>query len=322
MLGTLSVVFIGGSVAAASLLQSYPLLGGQALRFAVAAVVLFAYGLMSRHRFRLPTGREWVWLMLLALCGMSGYGVMLVHATSVTEPGNVGVAIGAAPLCIVLVRSLQTRSKPGVRLVVGAAIVLAGTAVAQVSANGGLQWSLEGLFWSFAVLLGAASITLVGAPVVATLGPYSVTTYGCTIAAVILLGTSAGIQAVTGAVMLRLTNSTELGALAFLAVGVTVLTMLLWYGAMSRLGAARTGLFSGLVPFASLFSVVIVGTGTITHVQLIGAGLVLIGVLIGLSSRQWPTLVDGRDDRRELVAQRHEALDGQPQSTDDCGRHA
>ena len=90
-LGALSVVFIGGSVGAASLLHDYPLLGGQAVRFAVAVIVLVAWGRVRRHRFRLPTVRESVWLILLAVCGMAGYGVMLVHATSVTEPDRKSV---------------------------------------------------------------------------------------------------------------------------------------------------------------------------------------------------------------------------------------
>ncbi len=284
-LGALSVALIGGSVAAASLLHDYPLLGGQAVRFAVATLVLFAWGLARRHRFRLPTGRETVWLVLLAVCGMAGYGVMLVHATSVTEPGNVGVAIGAAPLFIVLVRAAQTRTRPALRLMAAATIVFAGTFIAQASANSGLQWSVEGVVWSLAAMIGAASITLLGAPVIPTLGSYTVTTYGCTIAAIVLLGTSAGIQISTGATMLRVPDATELGALAFLAIGVTVLVMLLWYGAMSRLGASRTGLFNGFVPLASLFSVALVGTGSIALTQLIGAALVLAGVLLGLSSR-------------------------------------
>lgn len=285
-LAALSVLLIGGSVAAASLLHDYPLLGGQAVRFAVAAVMLFAWGLIRRHRFRFPTRRESVWLILLALCGMAGYGVMLVHATSVTEPGNVGVAIGAAPLFIVLARAVQTRTRPAVRLVIGAVIVFAGTLIAQASANGGLQWSAEGVLWSLAALVGAASITLLGAPVIPTLGSYTVTTYGCTIAAVVLFGTSTGIQATTGVTMLRLPDQTELGALAFLAIGVTVLVMLLWYGAMNRLGVSRTGLFNGFVPLASLFSIALVGTGTLTPTQLTGAGLVLAGVLLGLSSHK------------------------------------
>ncbi len=298
------MLLIGGSVAAASLLHEYPLLGGQALRFAVAAVILFAWGVIRGRRFRLPTGRESIWLVLLAVCGMAGYGVMLVHATSVTEPGNVGVAIGAAPLFIVLVRAAQTRTRPPRRLVVGAVIVLAGTLIAQASANGGLQWSIEGALWSFAVLLGAASITLIGAPVIATLGSYTVTTYGCTIAAVILLGAAAGVHATTGATVLRMPDPNELGALAFLAIGVTVLVLLLWYGAMSRLGASRTGLFNGFVPLASLFSVALVGTGTITLTQAIGAGLVLIGVVLGLSSPREPAPTADTPHRRQSAATR------------------
>lgn len=276
---------IGGSVAAASLLDAYPVLGGQAVRFAVATVVLIAWGLVRRHVFRRPTIRESVVLVLLATCGMVGYGIMLVQATSVADPGNVGVAIGAAPLLIVLTRAAQARTKPAPMLMFGAVVVLAGTFIAQTSTDGGLQWRAEGMLWSLALLAGAASITLLGASVITTLGPYTVTTYACGVSAVLLLGLSGGIQAATGATMMRVPDPTEFAALAFLTIGVTVMVTLLWYGAMTRLGAGRAGLFNGLVPLASLVSVAVVGVGTITLSQLTGAGLVLTGVLVGLSSR-------------------------------------
>jgi drug/metabolite transporter (DMT)-like permease len=51
---------------------------------------------------------------------------------------------------------------------------------------------------------------------------------------------------------------------------------------MERLGADRTGLFNGLIPVTSLVAVVLVGTGTMTPLRLLGALAVLAGVIIGL----------------------------------------
>lgn len=284
LFGLVAVLLIGGSVAASSLLHAYPLVGGQAIRFATGAVVLVSWGLLRRHKFRLPTAREFMWLVLVAASGMAGYGVMLVYATSVTEPGNIGMAIGASPLAIVLVRAALARSRPAGGLLLGSLIVIAGTTVAQASSGQGLQWSAESVFWMLMVMVGAASITLLSAPVIATLGPFMVTAYGCAIAAALLFAVGGVVQASTGSAQFRVADAVELAALAFLAVAVTVLVMLLWFGAMARLGPSRTGLFNGLVPLASIAAVAITGSGGATWQQLLGAVFVLIGVVVGLRS--------------------------------------
>ena len=54
-----SVLLIGGSVAASSLLGGYPVLGGQALRYLVAALLLAAWARLRRTPLPRPTRREW-----------------------------------------------------------------------------------------------------------------------------------------------------------------------------------------------------------------------------------------------------------------------
>jgi hypothetical protein len=58
---------------------------------------------------------------------------------------------------------------------------------------------------------------------------------------------------------------------------------LAWYAALERLGVARTGLFNGLIPVASLAAVAVVGTGTVTSSLVLGAVAVLAGLLVGLT---------------------------------------
>jgi len=81
---------------------------------------------------------------------------------------------------------------------------------------------------------------------------------------------------------------------------------LAWYAAMKRLGVDRTGLFSGLIPIASLAAVALVGTGTITPLQWIAALTVLAGVILGLGGTpQVPAgTVDQAGQRRQRGAER------------------
>jgi hypothetical protein len=68
-------------------------------------------------------------------------------------------------------------------------------------------------------------------------------------------------------------------------VAVTAVVFVAWFSAVERLGAERTGLFNGLVPIASLIAVAVIGTGTVTGMQLAGALSVLVGVTLGLTQR-------------------------------------
>src|SRR6185369_12390200 len=57
-----SVLLVGGSVAASSLLAGYPVLGGQAVRYLTAGILLAAWARLQRKSLPRPAGREWAWL--------------------------------------------------------------------------------------------------------------------------------------------------------------------------------------------------------------------------------------------------------------------
>ncbi|MFJ9590124.1 DMT family transporter [Streptomyces acidicola] len=281
-----AVCLIGGSVAAAGRLHDFPLIGGQAVRYGFATVFLLVWGRIRRHTFIRPSPAQMAWIFLLAATGMAGYGIVLVYATSMTSPGNVGVALGAAPLIIVLVQSLLARARPSRNLIGGALCVACGSAVAQMSTGSTVQWSVQGFMWSCLALTGVCAVTLFGAPATKALGSLTATTYACALASVMLFLTAVIKGSVTGTPVLRRPSGTEFSALAFLALGVTTVVYLLWYGAVERLGAGRTGLFNGLVPLASLLALSVTGTATASLNQIGGAVLVLIGVAFGLRVRK------------------------------------
>ena len=86
-----SVLLVGGSVAASSLLGSYPVLGGQAIRYLAAGLLLAAWARLRHTPLPRPAGREWAWLAGLAVIGLAGCSVLLIQATQVADPASVGV---------------------------------------------------------------------------------------------------------------------------------------------------------------------------------------------------------------------------------------
>ena len=287
-----SVVLIGGSVAASSLVAGFPVLGGQAVRYLAAALLLAALARLRRVPLPWPTRREWAWLIGLAGVGLAGLSVVMIKATQLTDPARVGVIIGAAPLVIVLANAVAARRRPTRQLVVAAGLVTVGASAAQLGDVSGASWNWAGLLLSIGALGGVVASSLFAAPVLPRLGALAVTVYSCTLAGVGLLVAATALWWAGSGPVLRGPTRVELGALIYLAVAVTAVVFVAWYGAIERLGVERTGLFNGLIPIASLAAVALVGTGTVTPVRAVGAAAVLFGVLLGLGAAKPATGVN------------------------------
>ena len=278
-----AVLLVGGSVAASSMLNGYPVLGGQAARYLAAGLVLVAWARLTHKPLPRPVGREWAWLAALAAIGLAGCSVLMIQATRVADPASVGVIIGAAPLVIIIAAAVTARRRPTRRVLLAAAVVTAGSAAAQLGGASGPAFSAPGLLWSAGALGGVVGTSLLAAPVLPRLGALAVTIYACGLAGLLLLVAAAVARYAGGPAILRIPTATQLAALAYLTIAVTALVFIAWYGALERLGVDRTGLFNGLIPVTSLAAVALTGTGTITPLGLLGALSVLAGVILGLS---------------------------------------
>src|SRR5215475_8054141 len=286
-LATGSMLVVGGSVAASSLLSGYPVLGGQGIRYLAAGLLLAAWARLRRTPLPRPAGREWAWLAGLAVIGLAGCSVLLILATRVANPASVGVVIGTAPLVIVIAGAIAAGRRPTRRMVLAAAVVAAGSAAAQLGGATGAAWSGLGLMLAAGALGGAVGTSLLAVPVLPRLGAMAVTIYACGLAGLLLLAAAVASFA-GGPPILRMPTGTQLAALSYLAVAVTAVVVLAWYAAMKRLGVDRTGLFNGLIPITALAAVALTGTGTITPLQVLAALTVLAGVLLGLGRSRDP----------------------------------
>jgi hypothetical protein len=205
--------------------------------------------------------------------------------------------IGAAPLIITIAGPVAAGRRPPGRVLAAAGIVTVGAAISQLGSTTGAGWNLPGLLLSTGALAGVAGTSLLAAPLLPRLGALAVTIYACGLAAAQLLAAAVLVRLAGGAPVLRPLTGTELAALLYLAVAVTAVVFVAWFSAIARLGAERTGLFNGLVPIASLIAVAVIGTGTVTGMQLAGALSVLAGVTLGLTQRAGPPADTRRPQR-------------------------
>ncbi|MGI8330661.1 DMT family transporter [Actinomadura scrupuli] len=273
---------VGSLTAVSATIGAYPVFGGQALRYAVAAAILFAIGRRrAGSRERIPPGgrglsrREAGLLVALAATGLAGFNVFLVEAVRHSGPATVGTVIATVPVVLALAGPLQQRRRPSPRIVAAALVVTCGAVLATGLGGGGLTGSLLAL----GALAGEAGFSLLAVPLLPRLGPVRVSAHAAAFAVPMLL--VAGLVA-DGRGVVRLPTAAEAMALAYIAVVITVVAFFLWYDALGRLGADRAGLFAGVIPISAIVTTVVLGLGAPAPAELAGAVLVAAGVVIGL----------------------------------------
>ncbi len=275
LLACVATILVGGSVAASSVVATYPALGGQAVRYAVGALALA--GVARTQRLRLPRlcRHEILLVLALALSGLAGFNLALLAAVRYADPAAVAAIVGCVPLLLALSGPLLRGRSPTWPLLGGAVLVSIGAVAAQWA--GGT--SPLGLLWSLCALVGEAAFSLLAVPLLPRLGAVALSLYACAAASIIL---ALAAVAVDGRSALPLPTLAQASALTYLAFAVTAVAFLAWYTALARLGSERAGLFSGLIPVSALATSALVGTATITPLRIVGVILVGGGLAWGL----------------------------------------
>jgi drug/metabolite transporter (DMT)-like permease len=293
--GAAAAMFLVGTLAAiSSVINQYPLYGGQALRYALAAVVLSAVASAKGLGLVRLTLRETLLLLALTATGLVLFNVCVIQATRHASPTLVGTIIGVVPVILALAGPLLARARPSGRVLLAAAVVVVGATVTTGLGSG----SLTGLLYAVGALACEACFSLLAIPLLPKLGPVRVSAYtvGAAVPLLLIVGTIAD-----GSRVLRMPTAAEAAALVYLGTIVSAGAFFLWYDALPRLGADRAGLFAGVLPVGAIVTTVLLGLGTPTASELGGAALVIAGLAIGLApsrpltpaglpNRVWPRL--------------------------------
>lgn len=284
--GAAAAMFLVGTLAASSsVINRYPLYGGQALRYTLAAMILFAVARAKGLSLVRLSLREALLLLALAATGLVLFNVCVIQGTRHASPTLVGTTVGAVPVVLALVGPLLARSRPSGRVLVAAVVVVVGASIATGLGSG----SLTGMLYAVGALACEACFSLLALPLLPRLGPVRVSAYTQAVAIPLLL--IVGVIA-DGSGVLRMPTAAEATALVYLGTAVSAGAFMLWYGALPRLGADRAGLFAGLVPVGAIVTTVLLGLGTPTATELGGAALVMAGLAVGLTRSRRRTPAD------------------------------
>jgi drug/metabolite transporter (DMT)-like permease len=286
--GTGAMVCVGGSVAVSGVLAHAPVFTAEALRYAMACVILLILARLTGRQLVLPHGIEWLWLAGIAATGLVLFNVALVAGSRHAEPAVLGVAVACVPAVLAVIGPLLEGSRPRAAGVTAALVVTCGAALVQgLGRTDGL-----GVAWAAVVFACEAAFTLLAIPVLGRHGPWGVSVHTTWIAAVVF--------AVIGLVhegpgaAARLSTRDWL-AVVYLAVAVTAVAFVMWYSSVGRLGASRAGLLTGVAPVAAAAAGVLLGAPAPRPLVWAGIAVVAAGLTLGLrgasGSRGGPRLL-------------------------------
>ncbi|SFK36250.1 EamA-like transporter family protein [Amycolatopsis sacchari] len=266
--GAAAMAFVGGSVTVSGSLGDAPLFTTQAIRYAIAFVILLALARATGHRILLPRGREWLWLAGVAASGLVLFNVALVRGGEHAEPAVIAVAVACVPVLLGLVGPLLQGQRPHRRILLAAVVVTVGS----VLVEGTGRTDAAGVAWAAVALLCEAGFTLLAVPVLGRHGAWGVSLHSVWLGAVMFALLGAAEEDTLPA------TGTEWAAIAYLAVLVTAAAFLLWYSTVARLGPGRSGLLTGIAPVAAAL------TGGDLPGPLVWTGIAVVaaGLAVGL----------------------------------------
>jgi drug/metabolite transporter (DMT)-like permease len=277
LLGTVSLWALNFTVSKYILDHGFHPLSYSAVRYACAAL-LFA-GITLAWEGTLRMGRADLPLIVACTAVLFTNQLCFVYALDFTTATTVALLFGTLPIFTALIARGSGVERHSVGFWVAAGLSFAGVTLVAVGSGGNLSADLKG---DGLAVLGAATwaaYSVAISPLMRRYSPFR-------LSAVFLLAVTV---ALFGAGSSQLAHqSFHFGLLvwlgfAFAVLGPLVLTNLLWFTAIDRVGPSRASLFANLQPFLAAIVALVILHEHITRVQVAG-GLAIAGGIV-LASR-------------------------------------
>ena len=273
------------------LADSMPPLLLNALRWWMALLVLLplGWGALSTPQRRAQVRQRWRPLAWLGLLGVGAYNALQYQALQTSTPINVTLIASSTPLWMLLIGALFHRERIRPQQALGAALSIAGVLTVLVRGNvaslsairlvpGDLWMLLAALSWAiYSWMLARPAPQLAGAQ-------RPTWTWAEFLLVQALFGLVWASAAAGGewALSDRMPqpSATALAALAFVALGPSILAYRCWGLGVAAVGPAVAGFFSNLTPlFAALLSALWLGQPPQTY-HAVAFGFIVAGIAV------------------------------------------
>ena len=250
------------------------------VRYGMATIIFTWFTFGVEHSFRVRR-RD-----LPIVVGAAALGIWLnqlsyVYALTYTSASTVALILGATPIFVALIAFAVGVERLHAGFWLAAVVSFGGVALIALGNEGGVSGSIKGDLLGVATAATWAAYTVAIAPLMRSYSPYRIS------ALVLAIGWVA--IAITG-IQQTASQSFDFSALVWLCLvyailGPLVLTNILWFKAVNRVGPSRAALVANLQPFiAALFALVLLSE-TMTWIQVLGGLLIGGGIFLARKRR-------------------------------------
>jgi drug/metabolite transporter (DMT)-like permease len=253
------------------------------LRFTAAAVIFALITLALEGSLRMSL-RDASFLFGAVVFGIWLNQIAFVYSFTYTTASTVALAFGTLPIFTMLIARAGGVEVLSKRFVGAAVVSFAGVALVAVGAQGGVAGDPTGIALA---LVGAATWAMYSvaiAPLMRRYSPFRISAVGLLMGAALVLPTA------SPQIASQDFHFDPLIWIIFVAavVGPLVITNVLYFTAIHRVGPSRSALATNLQPFLGAVFAVLILSETITAPQFAGGALIAVG--IALSRRPSQTI--------------------------------
>lgn len=243
------------------------------VRYGLAGVIFVALTLLVERALRVD--RRHLPILALTVVILSLNQLCFVFALDRTTAATIGLILGSIPIFAALYGVALGREQLSRRFWLGATVSSLGVGLVAVGSGGELSGSYVGIFLGLATCATWAAYSVVVAPLMTVYSPSRVS-------AIVMPGVWALLM-VAGVPQTR-DQDWSLGwqlwlLLVLATVGPLVLTNILWFRTIARIGPARATLAANLQPFVAAILAVILLSEPLTGIQVVGGLLIASGIL-------------------------------------------
>lgn len=242
-----------------------------------AAALLFAGVMFAIERTLAVNGRAAWRTVGLAAFALWLNQICFVYALDLTTATTAALILGTTPVFTVLVAHATGVERLSPRFWIAAFVSFAGVAFVALGSGGDLSGDLGGNLLALGMAATWAAYSVAIAPLMRDYSPYR-------ISAIVLLVMWIPLLAV-GAPQVADQDYESLGwavwlGLAYAIVGPVVLTTVLWFTAIGRVGPSHASIFANLLPFAAAILTVLLLDESLSFVQIMGGVLIALGIFV------------------------------------------
>jgi drug/metabolite transporter (DMT)-like permease len=246
-----------------------------------AATVIFTWFTYGRERSFHVRRRDLALIALAAALGIWLNQITYVYAISNSNASTIALILGATPIFTALIAFAFGLERMYRRFWIAAAVSFGGVALIAFGKAGGVSGSLKGDLLGVATAATWAAYTVAIAPLMRRYSPYRIS------ALVLLIGWVA--IAATGWRQVQ-DQSFHLSTLVWLCLlyatlGPLVLTNILWFRAVDRVGPSRATLVANMQPFVAALFAVLLLSEKITVLQVVGGAFIAGGIALSRRPR-------------------------------------